>query len=279
MWWCGHQPLAQVGTVVSCLVDAPAESTQGGSMIGPLSEILAVLSWTTLLPTILSGMLAALLARFIRDRRQNIGEELRQSADKQLAEAVKALDEAKQRSESSGAAANSSRVDENDDSIRFDPDQLTKLLVAKAAESNSRDTNLYTRYADEAVFRSKVSYWIALSIGILGVLVILSGVALSLFAKLDVAIVAGVVGALETSIGALLYRRSDSADKRAGEWFEKASSNLDNSDSLQRALGIAETISDSTMKDRIRALAGLGQLFPGEEVAVLLSALGNSEKG
>ncbi|WP_143035843.1 TRADD-N-associated membrane domain-containing protein [Lentzea fradiae] len=248
-------------------------------MIGPLSEILAVLSWTTLLPTILSGMLAALLARFIRDRRQNIGEELRQSADKQLAEAVKALDEAKQRSESSGAAANSSRVDENDDSIRFDPDQLTKLLVAKAAESNSRDTNLYTRYADEAVFRSKVSYWIALSIGILGVLVILSGVALSLFAKLDVAIVAGVVGALETSIGALLYRRSDSADKRAGEWFEKASSNLDNSDSLQRALGIAETISDSTMKDRIRALAGLGQLFPGEEVAVLLSALGNSEKG
>jgi hypothetical protein len=137
-------------------------------------------------------------------------------------------------------------------------------ISISAAKSSSRDTNLYTRYADEAVARSRITFWIAFSIGIVGVIVVLVGVVLLIFGTgtKTAGIYTSGAGIVESSISALLYKRSDSADIRAGEWFDKASKNLDKADSLQRALNVCNMITDVDMREKILGVAAMGQLFP-----------------
>lgn len=225
-----------------------------GAGLAAILAITAVIS--TLGPSTLSRVLVRLLRR-VRDQRDDLGAELRESADRRVAALNRALEEPEQ-------------------AAWGDLEKSAFRAVAVTVESSSRDTNLYTRYADEAVFRSKVSYWIALSIGILGVLVIMSAVVLTTTAGLEPGIAAGIAGTLQTSIGALLYRRADAADKRAGEWFEKASANLDKSDQFQRTLDISHLVTDHRLKDHMLALAGVRQLFPEESAVNLSHALGRS---
>ncbi len=138
-----------------------------------------------------------------------------------------------------------------------------------AADAASRDVNRYTRYADEALTRSKIAFWFSLTLGAIGFATILAGAVMAYFASLDTSIVSGVAGVVNTSIAALLYQRSDVADKRASTWFEKAGDNLKESDNLQRALDVLELLDDADLRNRLIAMAGAKQLFPAENAKSL----------
>jgi len=121
--------------------------------------------------------------------------------------------------------------------------------------------------------RSKIAFWFSLALGAIGFATILAGAVMAYFASLDTSIVSGVAGVVNTSIAALLYQRSDVADKRASTWFEKAGNNLKESDNLQRALGLLELLDDVEMRTRLIAIAGAKQLFPAENAASLSDAI------
>ncbi|MEV6448029.1 hypothetical protein [Amycolatopsis sp. NPDC051716] len=142
-------------------------------------------------------------------------------------------------------------------------------IVANAVDSASRDVNRYTRYADEALSRSKIAFWFSLVLGAMGFATILTGAVMAYFASLDASIVSGVAGVVNTSIAALLYQRSDVADQRASTWFEKAGDNLKESDNLQRALEVLDLLDDAETRNRLIAIAGIKQLFPGENAEAL----------
>uniref|UniRef100_UPI001ABFC2DF TRADD-N-associated membrane domain-containing protein n=1 Tax=Amycolatopsis kentuckyensis TaxID=218823 RepID=UPI001ABFC2DF len=142
-------------------------------------------------------------------------------------------------------------------------------IVANAVDAASRDVNRYTRYADEALSRSKIAFWFSLVLGAMGFSTILAGAIMAYFASLDASIVSGVAGVVNTSIAALLYQRSDVADKRASAWFEKAGDNLKESDNLERALGVLDLLDDVEMRNRLIAIAGIKQLFPDENAESL----------
>ncbi|EOD68558.1 TRADD-N-associated membrane domain-containing protein [Amycolatopsis vancoresmycina] len=146
-------------------------------------------------------------------------------------------------------------------------------IVANAVDAASRDVNRYTRYADEALSRSKIAFWFSLVLGAMGFATILAGAVMAYFASLDASIVSGVAGVVNTSIAALLYQRSDVADKRASSWFEKAGDNLKESDNLQRALEVLDLLGDAEMRNRLIAIAGIKQLFPGENAEALSDAM------
>lgn len=220
----------------------------------------------TLLGVAGSTIVGRFLAKRTSDLRENLGEELRKLARERVDDAKKAIEVLPPVVEKSADQVTLHKV------TWADLERSAAHVAEKTAVSDSRETDLYTRYADEAVRRSKITFWVALSIGILGVLVILAGAVLSLVNGVDVGIVTGVTGVIETSVAALLYRRADAADKRAGAWFEKASASLKESDNLQRSLEVINLVDDAPMRGRILAIAGMKQLFPSEGAIDLANA-------
>jgi hypothetical protein len=213
----------------------------------------------------LTGLLGWLVARKTKDHREDVGAELREIASEKVNQARQALE--------ADAARDATPNLSPDDQAKANIERAVTAVAVTSAESSARDTNLYTRYADEAITRSKISFWIAHCFGIVGVMTILTGVILAFISKLDVSIVTGVSGLVETSIAALLYKRADVADNRAAKWFDKAAINLDESDSFQRAMDVSRLVEDPIMRDRVRVMAGLSQLFPGRDPQLLIGVL------
>jgi hypothetical protein len=243
----------------------------------------AILSTVLVAATPPVGFLVALLVASRRsresDRQSQLGIELREQAANKVSEAKENAD-----------YWSAERVSVAEERQLPVPDELAEPpgapgvervrlksvaaeIVANAVDAASRDVNRYTRYADEALSRSKIAFWFSLVLGAMGFGTILMGAVMAYFASLDASIVSGVAGVVNTSIAALLYQRSDVADKRASDWFEKAGDNLKESDNLQRALGVLDLLDDAEMRGRLIAIAGIKQLFPGENAEALSDAM------
>ncbi|UOX91325.1 hypothetical protein MUY14_12120 [Amycolatopsis sp. FBCC-B4732] len=240
-----------------------------------MSDLLTVVTPTF---AVVAGT-AAVAGQVIWRRRDVHGSELSIELREQAANKVSEAKEKAERWTLEREAADGERhhrpTDGGRDAIDGQHPQEVRLksaaaeIVVNAADAASRDVNRYTRYADEALTRSKIAFWFSLTLGAIGFATILAGAVMAYFASLDTSIVSGVAGVVNTSIAALLYQRSDVADKRASTWFEKAGDNLKESDNLQRALDVLELLDDADLRNRLIAMAGAKQLFPAENAKSL----------
>ncbi|QYN17575.1 hypothetical protein [Amycolatopsis sp. DSM 110486] len=146
--------------------------------------------------------------------------------------------------------------------------------------SASRDAKLYVKYAEEAIKRSQRSFYTAVVLGAVGFVAVILTVVFAVAGGVSEAVASGFATMITGSASGLLYRASDSADKRSTHWFGQAATNLDKADSLGRALDVLASVDGRAARDRLRSIASMKQLFPEEGIETIARALeGNTSTG
>ncbi|GLZ56392.1 hypothetical protein [Actinomycetospora sp. NBRC 106378] len=137
----------------------------------------------------------------------------------------------------------------------------TPPLVDDDGTSEKKAT-YYLEHHRAAVSQQKVSFYASLVLGAVAAILVLVGAAIVVLTGQDAGTITALFGALPAALSGLLFFQSRDAGKRSDESARQLAKSVEQGESTARAMKIANSLRDQTVKEKLLGIAALQLIFP-----------------
>jgi hypothetical protein len=158
-----------------------------------------------------------------------------------------------------------------------DGEQLLLPGLDWVSEVAQRRAKVYVEHHQAALRQQRAAFWSSLTVGALGLVLIIVGIAFALFGTTEVGVLTSVSSLLPGAASALLFNQSKAAGTRADENLERLTASVERAEAVQTCIQVATGLRHEPTRDRIVAIASLLAAFPGGSLQELSAIVASPE--
>ncbi|MBF6176119.1 TRADD-N-associated membrane domain-containing protein [Nocardia blacklockiae] len=156
---------------------------------------------------------------------------------------------------------------------------LARRLEDQIDEVMRSQVDLYVTHLNETWRQNRVMRWISGISIILGVLLVVFGVAWAMFSTINVGIFSAICGAVPAAIAKLAFNRAEAAERSASENFAVLNKAVSSANRIRQAVSLALKLNSADQREYVLSTIALSMSLGGEpetqESSILEKALSN----
>lgn len=160
--------------------------------------------------------------------------------------------------------------DELEDSPEIDSQHFAATIEARTASVADRQAEVYMRHLKGTLAYAERTRLVATVAVVLGLIALITGFGVALFAAVDVGVFTAACGALTTGIGALAFKSLSSAEANANESFGKLNDVVSVAEQVRASVELAMRVTDPRRRDELLTAISLSVVFRNAPAAELI---------